>query len=253
LFEVHDDGVGGERNAKALPRLAHPVEPIHGIFKIIVIQVFDRASESNSLFGRPDGIGIESNPVARHRGRERPITFEIVFKREDAALELVRSKAVSLLQRSRVLDDLLDRADGALAVRVRITEEDVRGERDAIAHPAAEDVADRYAPRLTQQIKARELERRHDLGPVVVERGGWIGEHEAHLFQPRRIAAHERRSHRQDSRDRRLAAAAHFAETDQAGVAFDLHDRSDEAAPMAAVRMPQRRLQRHRYRRCADV
>ena len=54
-------------------------------------------------------------------------------------------------------------------------------------------------------------------------------------------------------RHRRFAAAAHLAEADEAVVGLDLDDRADESAPMAAVRVPQRRLEWHGHGCRADV
>ena len=113
-----------------------------------------------------------------------------------------------------------DGVHGALAVRAgsgRKTYEQTERDRGR----SAEDVAHRNAPRLADEIEARELERRDDLRAVVVERGGRIGEQETHVLDTSRIATDERRFQRQHRRDRRLAAATHFAEADQAGIAFD--------------------------------
>ena len=48
-----------------------------------------------------------------------------------------------------------------------------------------------------------------------------------------------------ERRDGALAAAAHLAEPDEPFVGLDLDDGADEAPPMAAVRVAQRRLERH--------
>ena len=51
----------------------------------------------------------------------------------------------------------------------------------------------------------------------------------------------------------RFAAAAHFAEADEAVVGFDFDDGADEAAPVAAVGVAQRRFQRDGDGGGADV
>ena len=48
-------------------------------------------------------------------------------------------------------------------------------------------------------------------------------------------------------------AIGHFTEPDQPSVTFNLDDRSHEPPPVAAVRMPQRSLERDRDRGRADV
>ena len=128
---------------------------------------------------------------------------------------------------------------------VRVAEEAVRRERHAVAQPAAEDVADRHAPRLAEDVEAGELQRRQDLRAVVVERRGRIGDHEPHLLEARRIMADEIAAScaRNDGLGR-FAAAAHLAEPDQPVVGFDFDDGADEAPPVAAVGMPQRRFER---------
>ena len=137
--------------------------------------------------------------------------------------------------------------------RVRVAVEQVRRKRHAIADAPAENVTDGHAPRLAEQIETGEFKRGDDLRSVVVERCGRVREHEPHFLQPRRVAADERRLQREHRRDRRLTPAAHFTEPDEPGVTLNLDDRSDEPAPVAAVRMPQRSLERHRHRRRADV
>ena len=118
------------------------------------------------------------------------------------------------LHRARERDQLIDRPDRAGAVRRGVSEEQVRRKRHAIADAAAENVAHRHAPRLSQQIETRELDRGDHLRAVVVERCGGIGEQEPHLFEPRRIAADEIRLQRADAGHGGFAAAAHFSEPD---------------------------------------
>ena len=233
--------------------MPHPGEAEHRVLEIVVVEILDRAAEPDRLLGRPHGVRIEPEAVARQRRGDGAIALEVVVGREDAAFQLVRSEPVLRLERPCVRDELIRRAHGAVAVGVGVAEEQIRRERHAIADAAAEDVADRHAPRLAEQIEARELERGDDLRAIVVERRRRIGEQEAHVLEAGRIAAEQRRLQREDRRDRRLAAAAHFAEADEAAVAFDLDDRAHESAPMAAVRMAQRRFERNRDRRRPHV
>ena len=141
------------------------------------------------------------------------------------------------LQRARVRDQLIGRPDRAGAVRRGVSEEQVRREGHAIADAAAENVAHRDAPRLSEQIETRELDCGDHLRAVVVERCGGIGEQKPHLLEPRGIAADEIRLQRADAGHGRFAAAAHFAEPDQSGVGFDFDDGANETAPVAAVRV----------------
>ena len=68
---------------------------------------------------------------------------------------------------------------------------------------------------------------------------------EAHLLEARRVVPDEVRLHRAEDRLGRFAAAAHLAEADEPVVGLHLDDRADEAAPVAAVGVAQRRFERH--------
>ena len=176
---------------------------------------------------------------------ERAVALELVVGREDAALELVGREAVLRLQRAGLRHQLLGGPDLAAAgLGSRVAEEEVRGERHALAQPAAEDLADRHAPLLAEDVEAGELERGHELRAVVVERGGRVRDQEAHLLEragswPTRYGFSPWKA-----ASAALAAAAHLAEADEAVVGLDLDDRADEAPPVAAVRVAQRRLER---------
>jgi hypothetical protein len=67
---------------------------------------------------------------------------------------------------------------------------------------------------VAQQIETRKFDRGDHLRAVVVERCGGIGEQEPHLFETRGVASHDIRLQRADAGHSRLAAAAHFPETD---------------------------------------
>ena len=125
-----------------------------------------------------------------------------------------------------------------------IAEEAVGGERHAVAQAAAQNLADRHAPGLPQNVEAGEFQRRQHLRAVVVERRRGVGDQEAHLLEPRRVVAHQVRLHGAEHGLGRFAAAAHFAQADQAVVGLDFDDGADEAAPVAAIGVAQRRFQR---------
>ena len=129
----------------------------------------------------------------------RAIALEVVVGREDAAFQLVRREAVLRLERSRVCDELIGGPGRACSVSGGIAVEEVRRERDAVPDPTTENVADGHAPRLPEDIQAREFDRGNHLGSIVVKRGGRVREQEAHLFEPGRIAAEEVRLHPRDA------------------------------------------------------
>ena len=134
-----------------------------------------------------------------------------------------------------------------------IAEEAVGGERDAVAQPAAENLADRHAPGLSQNVEAGEFQRGQNLRPVVVERRRGIGDQEAHLLDARGVVAHQVGLHGAEDGFGRFAAAAHFAEPDQAVIRLHFDDGADEASPVAAIGMAQRGFQRHRDRGRANI
>ncbi len=253
LLEIHDNRVGGERNAQLLTGVPHAGEPEDGILEIVVVEILDGPSESDGLFGRPDGIGIESHGIAWDCRGDGTVALEIVVGRKHPALQFVRSEPVFLLELARVFYELIGRAHGATPIGGGIAIEQVRRERDAVANASAEDVAHRYTPRLAQKIQAGELERRDDLRAVVVERGRRVGEQEAHLLEARRVAPEQIRLHRVHGRDRRFSAPAELAEPDEPGIGLDLDDGANESAPVAAVGMAKRRFEGHGDSRGADV
>jgi hypothetical protein len=61
------------------------------------------------------------------------------------------------------------------------------------------------------------------------------------------------RLHSAENRLGRFAAAAHLAESDDPVICLDLDDCAHESSPMAAVRMPQRRLERDGHGSGADI
>src|SRR4029450_12859761 len=115
---------------------AHAVQAEHRILEIVVVEILDRAAEANRLLGRPDGVGIEADAIARPGLGERAEAFELVVGMKDAALQLVRRETVLLLERLRVRDELPGGPDLASLV-AGIAEEEIRRERHAIAERTA--------------------------------------------------------------------------------------------------------------------
>ena len=259
LFEVDDHRVRRQRHPHLPAHAAHPGHAVDGVFQVVVAHALDLLSEPDSLLRRPDAVRVEAEAVAARRPRaqllgQRAVTLQLVLGREDAALQLVRGEAVALLQRARVGDELLGRADFARArFRVRIAEEEVGGERDALSQPPAQDVGDGGSPLLAEQVEAGKFEGGEDLRAVVVERGRRVGDEEAHLFEAGRVVADQVSLHRPEHAFGGLAAAAHLAQADEPLVGLDLDDGADEAPPVAAVGVPERRLQRDGDGRGSDV
>src|SRR5207248_2991188 len=125
--------------------------------------------EPDRLLGRPHAVRIEAEAIAGKRRGERTIALELVLGREHSALQLVAAKAVLLLERCRLLHELIGGSYLVLTVRVGIAIEEVGREGDAVAKRAAEDVIHRHVPLLTEQIEAGKFERGEDLRAVVVE------------------------------------------------------------------------------------
>lgn len=147
-----------------------------------------------------------------------------------------------------LLDQLFDRADFAGAgLRIGIAKKTVRCKPHPVAQAPTEDFGDGHAPRLTQNVQAGKLESREDLRPVVVERRGRIRDEEAHFFDSRRIPSDKIGLHDAENGFSRFAATTHLAQSDQPVIGFHFDNRTDKAAPMAAVRMTKRRLEWNRH------
>lgn len=231
-----------------------PVQSEDGVFEVVVRQIAYRIGDTHRLLDRPDRVRIDSHVVLGERGRQRAKGLDLVVGRKDAGLELVRPEAEAALQLRRVVDELLDRSHLAAARRrVRVSEEAVGREGHTVAQPAAEDLRDRDAPGLPEDVEARELERREHLRAPVVERRRRVGDRERHLREARRVVADQQRLDGTEHGLGRLAAAAHLAETNEPVVGLDLDDRPDEPSPVAAVGVAKRRLDRNRHGRRSDV
>ena len=223
-----------------------PLQAVHGVLEVVVAEVLDVLAEPDGLLGGPDAVRVEAEAIAREGRGERAVALELVLRREDSALELVARESVARLEGSRLRHQLLGGAHLAPAgARVRVAEEEVGGERHALAQPATEDLADRHAPALAEDVQAGELEGGEELRAVVVEGRRRVRDQEAHLLEARGIAADEVSLEALERGRGGLAAAAHLAEADETVVGLDLDDGADEAAPVAAVPVAQRRLERH--------
>ena len=102
-------------------------------------------------------------------------------------------------------------------------------------------------------IEARELQRRQNLRAVVIERRRGIGDEEPHFLQTRRIVADEVGFHGAKSGFGGFAAAAHFAQADEAVIRFYFDDGAYKAAPVAAIGVAQRGFERDGNGRRANV
>src|SRR6266446_6191628 len=86
LLEINNDGIRCKRHPNLFAGSTHAVQPVNGIFEIIVSDVFDLLAERDGSFCRPDGVWIETEAVAMERICNRAITFQFVFRGEDSAL-----------------------------------------------------------------------------------------------------------------------------------------------------------------------
>src|SRR4030095_1231536 len=122
----------------------------------VVADVFDLLAEPDRGFRRPDAVRVEAEAVvAVERKGERPVTLQLVFRREDPAFQFVRCESVTFLQLLRLSDELFDGSHFARAVfRARVAKEEIRSERHAILQTTAEDVRDGHAPLLPKDVEA---------------------------------------------------------------------------------------------------
>src|SRR5690606_4821244 len=158
-----------------------------------------------------------------------------------------------LLQGQRLCHQLIDGADLSAPVVVGIAEKEIRGERNTVAQPPAEDVVDGGVPALTQQVQAGELERRQDLRAVVVERSRRVGDEEAHLLAGGRVAADEIRLQPFEGGDGALASPTHLPQPNATVVCLYFDDGAHKPPPVAAVRVAKRRVQGNGDGRGPDI
>ena len=97
-----------------------------------------------------------------------------------------------LFELERVGDELFAGANLARSIaRIRITKKQIRSKWHAVAHLPADDVVNRHAPLLPEDVETGKLERGQNLRAIVVERRRRIRDQKAHLLELRRIAADE--------------------------------------------------------------
>ena len=253
LLEVDDNGVGRDRQADELLEAQHLLHPPDRIFVVVVVQVGDAFAEADRVGKRERAIRIEADAIAGAGFRNRAKCGQFVIRRIDAAFQLVRLESMLGLQRLCMRNELLERSHFALAsLAIGMAKEQIARKRNRVAHAATQQITDRNAEFLSDDVQARELDRCVQLRPIVVEAGGRIADREAHRFQPEHIVpAKIGKETRECLRDR-FTSAAHFAETDVAVGRLDLDDRANESSPMRAVAVEQRRLERNSDRRRAN-
>jgi len=231
-----------------------PVQAVDGVLEVVVLDVLDPLAEPDRLLGGPDAVRVEAEAVARERVREGPVALQLVLGWEDAALELVRGEPVALLERAGLGHELFDRADLPGAVlRVRVPEEEVRGERHPVTQAAAQELGHGHAPFLPQDVEARELQSGEDLRAVVIERRRRVGDDEAQLLDARGIAPEQIGLQALESGDGAFTASAHLPEPHVPVVGLDLDDGANETPPVAAVRVAERSVERNGDGRGPDV
>src|SRR6266404_2670221 len=86
LFEINNDGIRCKRHPNLLACATHAVQPVNGIFEVVVSDVFDPLAEPDGSFCRPDGVWIETEAVAIERLSNRAIKLQFVLRRENSAL-----------------------------------------------------------------------------------------------------------------------------------------------------------------------
>ena len=190
LLEVDDDGVGRDRQRHEFLQPLQLRHPPDRVLEVVVANVEDAAAEGDRVRERQRGIGVVAKALAGQRRRQRAIAGELVRRRIDAALQLVRREAVRRLERRRVGDELLRRAHFALAGDgIGVAEEEIARELDGVAQLAAEQRVHGHAELLAHDVEARELDRRVELRAVVVEARRRIADLEAHRFEREHVVA----------------------------------------------------------------
>ena len=202
----------------------------------------------------PHAVRIDAEARLGKRRADRAEHLDVVVGREEPAFQLVRLEAVAVDEVAGMRHHLLGGRLAALAGRlVAVAVEEVARERHLLAQRPAEQVAGADAQVFAGDVHAGELERGVELIAVVVERGHRIHDLPAELLELQRVVADEVLLEAPDRHLGRFAAAAHLAEPGQALVGLDLDDGAHEAAPMRAVRMAERRLERDRDRGGAEI
>jgi hypothetical protein len=153
-----------------------------------------------------------------------------------------------------MLDELVRSSNLSLSgIGIGVAKEEIAGERNLVSELSSQQVAHRNTKFLADDVKARKLERRVQLRPVVVERGGRIADLEPKRLELKRVVSNEIRLESIEGKFGAFAAAAHFSETDIPVVCFNFNDRADEPAPMGAGRVLERGFERYGDGRRPDI
>src|SRR3984885_4459910 len=161
LLKIDYDRICSQRNPDHFSRAAHAVQSVDGVFKVIVAQTFNRLAKANRLLGGPDAIGIEAQGIVGKCRREGAIDLQLVIRGKDAGFQFMGMKTKFLFVGGRGFHHLIDGANFARAgLGIRVAEETVRCEGNAIAQAASENLGNGYAPRLAEQVETREFKRR---------------------------------------------------------------------------------------------
>ena len=146
----------------------------------------------------------------------------------------------------RVRDELLRRADLALAGHgIGVAEEEIARELHGVAELAAQKRVHGHAELLAHDVEAGELDRRVELRAIVVKARRRIADLEPQRFEGEHIVPVEVAQEARERARRVLAATTHLAQPDVTVGGLDLDDRAHEAAPMRAVAVQKRRLERN--------
>src|SRR5262252_1210397 len=107
LLEADDNRVRRQRHPHFLARATHAVHPEDRILEIVVVDVLDVLPEPDRLLRGPHRVRVEAEGVVGHRLGERSITFQLVRRAEDAALQFMGPESVRFPELQSVLDELL--------------------------------------------------------------------------------------------------------------------------------------------------
>ena len=254
LLEIDHDRIGRRRDPNELADAAHAFKAPGRILEIVVVQILDRLADADRLFDRPGRVRVEPQAGLGEGRAKRARHLDIMVWRKHAALQLVRSEAVTSGQILRMGDDFIGgRLTTLPRLGIRQPIEEIAREWHSFAHRAAEQVAGTNAKLLSGRVHAGHFKRRMDLQAVVIERGRRVHDLPTQLLKLERIMSLQIGQQPPHGRFRRFTAAAHLAEADNALVGDHLDDRADEPAPMGAACMPKRRFERHGDRGGADI
>src|SRR5215510_11578807 len=85
LFEIDYDGVRRERHANLFTHTPHSIQTIHGIFKIIIANVFNLLTKPDRSLRGPEGVRIKAKAIAIEYSGKCTIAFELIFRRKNSS------------------------------------------------------------------------------------------------------------------------------------------------------------------------